>query len=96
MALWSRDLHAAFGLAIAAAFVAACAASAPEDPPGAAASADVNEEIRAVLGIPEHFAIPPYPDYNVPTEAKRELGRHLFYDRRLSGNGTQACESCHL
>ncbi|MGH9141885.1 MAG: cytochrome c peroxidase [Vicinamibacterales bacterium] len=27
--------------------------------------------------------------------AKAELGRHLFYDTRLSGNGTQACASCH-
>lgn len=26
---------------------------------------------------------------------KVELGRHLFYDTRLSGNGTQACASCH-
>lgn len=25
-----------------------------------------------------------------------ELGRHLFYDTRLSGNGTKACASCHL
>ena len=27
--------------------------------------------------------------------AKVELGRHLFYDARLSGNGSQACASCH-
>jgi cytochrome c peroxidase len=27
--------------------------------------------------------------------AKVELGRRLFYDVRLSGNGTQACSSCH-
>ena len=26
---------------------------------------------------------------------KVALGRHLFYDRRLSGNGTQSCASCH-
>jgi cytochrome c peroxidase len=29
------------------------------------------------------------------TSAKVDLGRHLFYDTRLSGNGTQACGSCH-
>jgi cytochrome c peroxidase len=29
------------------------------------------------------------------TSAKVELGRRLFYDRALSGNGTQACASCH-
>jgi hypothetical protein len=28
-------------------------------------------------------------------EAKAELGRHLFYDARLSGNGTQSCATCH-
>jgi cytochrome c peroxidase len=26
---------------------------------------------------------------------KRELGRRLFYDTRLSGNSTQSCASCH-
>ena len=30
------------------------------------------------------------------TRAKVELGRHLFYDERLSGNQTQSCASCHL
>ncbi len=30
------------------------------------------------------------------TEARFQLGRHLFYDRRLSGNGTQSCSTCHV
>ena len=29
------------------------------------------------------------------SEAKVDLGRHLFYDTRLSSNGTQSCSSCH-
>ena len=29
------------------------------------------------------------------TDAKATLGRYLFYDRRLSVNGTKACASCH-
>ena len=29
------------------------------------------------------------------TAEKVALGRRLFYDVRLSGNGTQACASCH-
>lgn len=29
------------------------------------------------------------------TAEKVELGRHLFYDERLSGNETQSCASCH-
>lgn len=27
--------------------------------------------------------------------ARVELGRHLFYDRRISANGSQSCASCH-
>lgn len=30
------------------------------------------------------------------TAAKVELGRYLFYDKRISGNGTQSCASCHI
>ena len=30
------------------------------------------------------------------SSAKVALGRQLFYDKRLSGNGTQSCGSCHL
>lgn len=30
------------------------------------------------------------------TPERVELGRHLFYDARLSGNGTQSCASCHI
>lgn len=29
------------------------------------------------------------------SQAKVELGRRLFYDKRLSGNQTQSCASCH-
>ena len=29
------------------------------------------------------------------SDAKAELGRYLFYDTRLSENGTQACATCH-
>jgi cytochrome c peroxidase len=29
------------------------------------------------------------------SDAKADLGRHLFYDTRLSSNGTQSCSSCH-
>ena len=30
------------------------------------------------------------------TPQKVELGRRLFYDKRLSGNGTFSCASCHV
>jgi cytochrome c peroxidase len=45
--------------------------------------------------LPRGFPKPVVPAGNPMTAAKVELGRHLFYDTRLSGNGTQACASCH-
>ncbi|UJB65501.1 di-heme enzyme [Acidovorax sp. YS12] len=46
--------------------------------------------------LPSFFPTPKVPATNPMTAEKVELGRFLFYDRRLSGNGTQACASCHL
>ena len=46
--------------------------------------------------LPSFFPTPKVPEANPITEAKVDLGRFLFYDRRLSGNGTQACASCHI
>ncbi|MDD2547343.1 MAG: di-heme enzyme [Burkholderiaceae bacterium] len=45
--------------------------------------------------LPSGFPVPKVPEGNPMSEAKVDLGRYLFYDRRLSGNGTQACASCH-
>ncbi len=45
--------------------------------------------------LPAYFPVPKAPESNPMTAAKVDLGRHLFYDRRLSGNGTQSCASCH-
>ncbi len=53
-------------------------------------------ELRALLAVPKHFALPRIPDFNVPTAAKIDLGRYLFYDTQLSANQTQACASCHV
>ncbi|MCG8428238.1 MAG: SCO family protein [Chromatiales bacterium] len=44
------------------------------------------------LGLP---AVP-MPDDNLPTREKIELGRKLFYDRRLSLNDTFSCAMCHV
>jgi cytochrome c peroxidase len=45
--------------------------------------------------LPANFPRPRVPANNPMSDAKVELGRHLFYDTRLSGNGTQACATCH-
>jgi cytochrome c peroxidase len=47
-------------------------------------------------GLPSGFPKPRVPIDNPMTAAKVELGRHLFYDQRMSGNGTQSCASCHI
>jgi cytochrome c peroxidase len=44
------------------------------------------------LGLPEV----PIPADNPATAAKIALGRKLFYDRRLSHNGTLSCAMCHV
>lgn len=46
--------------------------------------------------LPAHFPVPRVPADNPMSEEKFELGRELFYDKRLSGNGTFACASCHF
>lgn len=45
--------------------------------------------------VPSHLARIVVPSDNPLTPAKVELGRQLFYDVRLSGDGTVACASCH-
>ncbi|QIB64210.1 cytochrome c peroxidase [Kineobactrum salinum] len=44
------------------------------------------------LGLP---AVP-VPARNPMTETRVKLGRKLFYDRRLSFNGTLSCAMCHV
>jgi cytochrome c peroxidase len=48
-----------------------------------------------VWDLPETVPEPRVPDDNPMTFEKVELGRFLFYDKRLSGNETQSCGSCH-
>ncbi len=41
-------------------------------------------------------AVPlPLPSSNPQTPEKIELGKQLFFDRRLSGDGTMSCATCH-
>jgi cytochrome c peroxidase len=45
--------------------------------------------------LPRGLPMPRVPADNPMSDAKVQLGRRLFYDTRLSGNGTYACASCH-
>ncbi|MGD8318185.1 MAG: di-heme enzyme [Myxococcales bacterium] len=45
--------------------------------------------------LPEGIPEPRVPEDNPMSVEKVELGRFLFYDKRLSGNQTQSCAGCH-
>jgi cytochrome c peroxidase len=45
--------------------------------------------------LPPGFPHPKVPADNLMTAEKVELGRHLFYDLRLSFNEKQSCATCH-
>jgi cytochrome c peroxidase len=47
---------------------------------------------RPPLGLDLYM---PVPETNVLTREKALLGRKLFFDRRLSRDGTLSCSSCH-
>lgn len=66
--------------------LAACAAPPAGDSPDGAWDWD----------LPAHFAPPVVPEDNPMSAEKVALGRRLFYDTRLSANGTQSCGSCHV
>ncbi len=46
--------------------------------------------------IPSGIPKPIVPIDNPMTAEKVELGRHLFYEKRLSVNGQFSCASCHI
>lgn len=55
--------------------------------------ADLLERARnPPLGLPPV----PVPEDNPLSREKIQLGRKLFFDRRLSLNGTQSCAMCHI
>ena len=45
--------------------------------------------------LPKGFPPPHVPAGNPMSAAKVELGRYLFYDKRLSINGKSSCATCH-
>lgn len=45
--------------------------------------------------VPTWLPPPLVPADNTMSDAKVELGRRLFYDKRLSADGTMSCATCH-
>lgn len=48
------------------------------------------------LEIPSHFPDMIIPENNPMTVEGVELGRYLFYEKRLSGDNTMSCATCHM
>ncbi|MDF2696148.1 MAG: Methylamine utilization protein mauG [Labilithrix sp.] len=67
----------------------------PPSAPDGGDLADAATPVEYPFPLPPGFPKPYVPQDNPLTTEKVELGRHLFYDKRLSGNGTQSCASCH-
>jgi len=51
--------------------------------------------MTAAAGKLEPVGAVPVPVTNPQTPEKIELGKQLFFDRRLSGDGTMSCSTCH-
>lgn len=66
-------------------FTTGCRSNIPDRPVGGPVA------IHPPLGLPPV----PIPPDNPPTAETIALGRHLFYDQRLSKDNTLACASCH-
>lgn len=54
------------------------------------------EDAPFALQLPPGFPLPVVPADNPLTQASVELGKALFFDPRLSRDGTVSCASCHL
>lgn len=55
-----------------------------------------HEATTVAVSVPLGLPVMPHPPDNPPTAARIELGRTLFFDRRLSFNGTMSCGMCHV
>lgn len=67
--------------------------------PAATDLAMSTEELDALRTLPGNIGpLPAHPDYpadNLPTPQRIELGRKLYFDRRLSRDHSMSCATCH-
>jgi cytochrome c peroxidase len=59
------------------------------------ASVAATPHAKGPWDLPPGVPAPHVPDPASLTPERIALGRHLFFDTRLSGNGTQSCGTCH-
>ena len=83
-----RRTRAALVPAALATLLVACGGDSGTDPLS-------GDPARFTWSLPAGWSPPVVPSDNLMSAAKVELGRRLFFDPRLSGNGSQSCASCH-
>ncbi|MDX9749483.1 MAG: cytochrome c peroxidase [Flavobacteriales bacterium] len=75
----------------------ACRKEGPDAPGGPGGPGTTPfDPVPYVLEYPAYFPEMPIPPDNPMTEQGVQLGRHLFYEERLSGDHTMSCASCHM
>jgi cytochrome c peroxidase len=85
-----NKLYSPFVLVFATLSVVGTVSFAAAQTAGARAGADEYQ-----WKLPKSFPKPRVPADNPMTPAKVYLGTFLFYDQRMSGNGTESCATCH-
>lgn len=94
---WLLTICALFLFLLAPQF--GCRPAGEADQPGAGPGAGIAEEPgEAAAELPEvPLGLPPVPipDDNPMTLAKVELGKMLYFDKRLSKDSTLSCATCH-
>jgi cytochrome c peroxidase len=93
MSISTRDMAKALVLVVAAAFAVAFAGCGEAKPP---APPPFVPEVVPIAPIPAGFEPMPAPADNAMTPEKVALGRQLFFDKRLSPDGSKSCYSCHV
>lgn len=78
-----------------AALVVALAGCQTSEPPPTSARA-FTPQIGPIASPPPAFEPTPVPADNPMSPEKVALGRQLFFDKRLSGDGSRSCYSCHV
>ncbi|MCA2962199.1 MAG: di-heme enzyme [Silvanigrellales bacterium] len=90
MTLTQRLLRCVAAAFLCAGLAGACSNSSSTEV--ISASSDAGDFL---WNIPDGIPLPIVPSENPVNELKFELGRRLFYDKRLSGNGSMSCSGCH-
>jgi cytochrome c peroxidase len=71
------------------------AAETPSDQPAATPDQPAAEPVAFEVKVPQGLPALPVPEDNPMTAEKVELGKLLYFDKRLSKDGKVACATCH-